>query len=217
MSNHGCTEILLEYINQQDIRTPIFSAQASDYVAEKLGKNHDSVRKTVAVVLGRLASQGSLKRLSKGVYGKQVVTPFGISGLSDKDAALIMLMRDDRGDIIGYETGDSLMNQLGLCSQMPNKTYVASNNYRKKLAANLNIEVRCPKMHVTQENVKYLQVLDAIYYLNKVPVDVNNPHKVIRRLIDNNNLDIKQLYAIARRAYSKEVALSVMDIVTENV
>jgi len=64
-----------------------------------------------------------------------------------------------RGDeIIGYETGFSLMNKLGLTTQVPKRREIATNAYRKNIDDRFII-VRKPVITVNTGNFRYLQTL----------------------------------------------------------
>lgn len=71
---------------------------------------------------------------------------------------------EDDGKVIGYLTGHSVYNQLGLSTQI-GKNDVRPAFKRERYAISF---VR-QKNTITKENVPLLQILDAIRYLKKIP------------------------------------------------
>ncbi|UKI14062.1 MAG: hypothetical protein L6V85_08120 [Clostridiales bacterium] len=68
-------------------------------------------------------------RYQKGIYYKTVHTPFGVAGIDTTELIKrTYLVNGD--DVIGYESGPSYMNKIGLTTQMPNMTYIVTTRTR---------------------------------------------------------------------------------------
>ena len=104
------------------------------------------------------------------------------------------------------------MNQLGLVSQMPNKRYIATNNYRFTLPKDVDIEIQKPRIPVTKDNFKYLQILDAINGLDQAPVDAAEPEAIIREKAQSAALQSDRLILYARALYPTETLKKTIDI-----
>jgi len=118
-------------------------------------------------------------------------------------------------EIIGYETGPSFLNKIGLTTQIPKNKYFATNLYQRngsRVDKNLNVAIRKPSIKVTADNYKYLQLLDAIENKDNTIIDAIHPEKVIFNYIKKSNLDFMKLIVLARKYYKKEVLLQIVDI-----
>ena len=82
---------------------------------------------------------------------------------------------------IGYETGLSVMNQMGLTTQMPNKGVIVTNAAKECVRTDkrLDIMIKPPKTPVTAENKYYLQTLDVLEMMDKAPIDEQQPYTLI--------------------------------------
>src|SRR5690606_11519056 len=82
----------------------------------------------VIKALSRMAAAGKIKKLSKGKYYKPEITPFGAL-LPDFYQVVKDLLEED-GKLIGYLTGFSIYNKLGLTTQVSNIIQVGRNTVR---------------------------------------------------------------------------------------
>jgi hypothetical protein len=77
---------------------------------------------------------------------------------------------EDDGKTIGYLTGYSIYNQLGLSTQISNTIQIARNEIRPSLnRGSYSIKFVKQKNTITKENIPLLQLLDAIKYIQKIP------------------------------------------------
>src|SRR5690606_29236330 len=76
------------------------------------------VNKKEAVIkaLNRMVKSGKIAKLAKGRYYKPEYTPFGT--LQPNQAQVVKDLLEDNGRIVGYLTGLSIYNQLGLTTQV---------------------------------------------------------------------------------------------------
>ena len=211
MATKHYRQIIINYMDTLPEETPVTPAMVTEYITDKTGEPEEKVRKTVNVNLARLEKEGVLSRIAHGVYAKKIQTPFG-DYVPGKDKIFGRWLVLDGNHVIGYETGLSLMNQLGLVSQMPNKRYIATNNYRFTLPKDVDIEIQKPRIPVTKDNFKYLQILDAINGLDQAPVDAAEPEAIIREKAQSAALQSDRLILYARALYPTETLKKTIDI-----
>ncbi len=118
-------------------------------------------------------------------------------------------------DIIGYETGLSALNRLGLVSQMPGRITIATNLYNRKIPLDIEIEVTRPPVTVTSANYRYLQLLDAICEMEHAPVDALHPADVLKHIVQSLNLSTDTLILMARKYYPPKILMRTIDILLE--
>lgn len=122
----------------------------------------------VIKTLNRLAVSGKIKKLSKGKFYKPEQTPFG--ELKPPQEEVVKDLLEENGKIIGYLTGYSVYNQLQLTTQVSNLIQIGRNQTRPKLKrGNYTIAFVKQKNRITRENIPFLQVLDALRYIKKIP------------------------------------------------
>lgn len=128
------------------------------------------VNKKEAVIkaLNRMAVSGRIAKLSKGKYYKPESTPFG--KLEPNQAQTVKDLMENEGRIIGYLTGNSVYNQLGLTTQISNTIQIGRNEVRPAFKRErYTISFVKQKNTITKENIPLLQILDAIRYIKKIP------------------------------------------------
>ena len=115
-----------------------------------------------------MVASGKIAKLSKGKYYKPESTPFG--NLQPKQAQVVKDLLEEDGKIIGYLTGYSIYNQLGLTTQVSNTIQIGKNEIRPGFKRErYTIAFIKQKNTLTKENIPLLQILDAIRYIKKIP------------------------------------------------
>ena len=128
------------------------------------------VNKKEAVIkaLNRMVESGKIAKLSKGKYYKPENTPFG--KLQPNQAQVVKDLLKDEDENLGYLTGYSIYNQLGLTTQVSNTIQIGKNQIRPSLKRDRYIiSFVKQKNTITKENIPLLQILDAIRYIKKIP------------------------------------------------
>lgn len=175
--------------------------KVSDYIAymiDRLPKGYiftyadftTEVNKKEAVIkaLNRMVNSGKIAKLSKGKYYKPENTPFGIIQPSQEQVVKDLL--EDDGKVIGYLTGYSIYNQLGLTRQISNTLQIGKNEIRSTFKrVNYTISFIKQKNTITKKNIPLLQILDTIRYIKKIP-DSKIETSCIRLLEILNDLSI---------------------------
>ncbi|AXE16697.1 hypothetical protein DR864_02605 [Runella rosea] len=128
------------------------------------------VNKKEAVIksLNRMVVKGKIAKLSKGKYFKPETTPLGPVQPSQRQVVKDLLEED--GKVIGYLTGYSIYNQLGLTTQVSNTIQIGQNHPRAAFQRErYTITFITQKNIITKDNIPLLQILDAIRYIKKIP------------------------------------------------
>ncbi|MCE2958527.1 MAG: DUF6088 family protein [Bacteroidota bacterium] len=134
----------------------------ADFMAE--------VNKKEALIkaLNRMVKAGKIAKLSKGKYYKPEDTPFGI--LQPNQAQVVKDLLEEDGKIVGYLTGFSIYNKLGLTTQVSNIIQIGKNQIRPNFKRERYfISFIRQKNTITKENIPLLQILDSIRYIKKIP------------------------------------------------
>lgn len=211
MSNIGYRNLLIQYIDRQEADQPILTTQVTQYVAKETGLDEADVKKAVNVNMARLEKADKILRIEKGVYCKKIKTAFGYY-TPDKEALFCRQLLYDEDDVIGYETGLSVLNRLGLVSQMPKKKCIATNLYTKRVPAGIQVEIRKPSVNINRANYRYLQILDVIRDLDKAPVDAVKPEELLKETVKTLALDTDALIFMARKYYNLKILIKTIDI-----
>jgi len=190
---------------------PVTTEAVAIVLADAFGIDTENAKKITNVNMKRLADKGELVRVQKGVYGKAQFTPFGRLAPSADEMIAGLLLRD--GDkTIGYVTGPTLLNAIGLCSWIPKERHIATNNYRRQIPASAPIRVHRPVIKVNDENAPYLQAIEAFTAMEQYPIDAENPDEVLRGMLRKHRISNERLILFARRYYGQKTLLRTIDI-----
>ena len=198
-------DLIMRYLTALDPNQVITTEQVAQYVAEQLQLETATVKKTVNVNMARLA---------KGIYCRKVKTAFGYY-TPDKETLFCKQLLRNENEVIGYETGLSALNRIGLVSQMPQKRCIATNLHMKRIPKGMQIEIRKPPIRVNADNFRYLQILDAIRELDMAPVDTAKPVDVVRATVQKFALETDQMILMARKYYGQKTLVRTIDIMLE--
>lgn len=143
-------------------------------------------KEAVIKALNRMVASGKLAKLSKGKFYKPEISPYGL--LLPNQAQVVKDLLVKNGKIIGYLTGYSIYNQLGLTSQISNTIQIGKNAVRPSLKRDsFTISFIKQNNIITKENIPLLQILDSIRYIKKIP-DASIENSCNRLLIILGNL-----------------------------
>lgn len=151
-----------------------------------------SKKEAIIKALNRMVNSGRIEKLSKGKYFKAEKTPFG--NLQPNQEQIVKDLLNENGKVVGYLTGYSIYNKLGLTTQLSNIIQIGKNQTRPKFKRErYTIAFVKQKNIITRKNVPLLQILDSIKYIKKIP-DTTIKKSCLRFLdiIKNLNLDDKK-------------------------
>lgn len=155
-------------------------------------------KEAVIKALNRMAASGKIAKLSKGKYYKPENTQFG--SLQPNKAQMFKDLLEENGKITGYFTGYSIYNQLGLTTQVSGTIQIGKNQVRPAFKRErYTISFIRQKNIITKENVRFLQLLDAIRYVKKIP-DTNVEFSCRRLLAIIKNFSENDINTLVRLA-----------------
>ena len=147
-------EILME---RYEYNEPIFLSEL-----EIDGLSNNALRQAI----NRLKESGFLQRFDQGIYyipdpNRLLCTPY-------LDPELVMKRKyiENKRTVMGYLTGISFANYIGLTTQNPGILELVSNcessKGREVTLGNLKLRIKKPITEITEQNAKILQLLDGI-------------------------------------------------------
>ncbi|NJD02246.1 MAG: hypothetical protein FIA99_06535 [Ruminiclostridium sp.] len=206
-----------EFITNKIADIPYGQSFQTDIIAEAMAEEYaipvHKAKPITNVTLKRLADRGLIERFQKGVYYRAKQTVFGKARPSE-DILEAQLLTRRGNEIIGYETGLSLMNKIGLTTLVPKKREIATNAYRKNINDRYII-ARKPVITVNAGNFRYLQLLDVIRDLPEAPVDAENPKALLHAFTEKNGLDTVETLTYAKQHYPQKTLLNLVDVLVE--
>jgi len=185
--------------------------KASDYIRDKIERlpkgyvfTYDDftteVNKKEAIIkaLNRMAASGKIEKLAKGKFYKPEVSVFGT--LEPNQYQIVKDLLEVDGKTVGYLTGYSIYNQLGLTTQVSNTIQIGKKEVRPRFKRDYyTISFIKQKNTITKENIPALQLLDAIRYIKKIP-DASISSACKRFLAIVKKLDTKEKNTLVRLA-----------------
>ncbi len=157
----------------------------------------------VVRMLGRLAADNKLKRLTKGRY---YLPRQGVLGtLKPTDSEFIRSALYCNGRLNGYVTGPALYNRLGLTTQMPKTITVAVNGARQdKDFGTIRIKLVSHRAPIRKPDVLLLQYLDVLRNIKKIPD--SKPGDTLELLAKQMNqltaMQVRRLQRLALKYYN---------------
>lgn len=121
--------------------------------------------------LKKLTDDGVLRRFEAGIYYFPRMNILGEPMSLTADTVMIHKYINRRGRRVGYYSGFTLANRMGLSAQVPFIEEITSNfapaQIRELTIKNKKFIVRRPLVEVTDENVAVLQFLDCLKDMEK--------------------------------------------------
>lgn len=118
--------------------------------------------------MSRLVKSGEIRRFSKGVFYRPKQGVLGEVRPADDEKIRLYLYEDEKR--VGYITGLSLYNRMGLTTQLTKTVTIATEKARqKKNLGNIELKLIPSRAPVTEHNRIYLEVLDAFSDIKNIP------------------------------------------------
>lgn len=158
----------------------------------------------LAKALNRLAASGKIVKLAKGKFYKPEQSPFGELPPDQYQAVKDLL--ESGGKVVGYLTGLSIYNSLGLTTQVGSTIQIGKNEVRSSFKrGRYTISFVKQKNSITKENIPLLQLLDALRFIKKIPdSSITKSCKILQNLI--SALSEKEQGALVRLALKYQPA-----------
>ncbi len=197
-----------DYLKEYAAGMPIYTNQVAKKIADTYGLQQKEAAAATSVAIKRIldgAVVPELRCYQKGVYYLTITTPFGETGINKEQLIADKYLLPD----IGYETGLSVLHQMGLTTQMPRERVLATNVAKDcmRMDRKLGVAIRPPKVKITAENRPYLRVLDVLEVLEKAPVDAERPYTLVADHILQQGLQYDALLAMADQYYNPNTVL----------
>ena len=135
---------------------------------------------TVNRILNNMVALGQIRRASKGRFYKPKMTEFGELPLNTYQ--LVKDLLEKNGKIVGYLTGYTAFNELGLTTQVPFALQIGVMNEKMAIKRNFYcISFIKQQNEITKENIYLLQLLDCLRFFKNIPDSM--PDETCRRLL----------------------------------
>lgn len=173
--------------------------KASDFEMES--QNQSAVVKA----LNRMAATGEITKLSKGKFYKPRKTQFGELKPSAYQIAKDYIERD--GKLIGYITGYSAYNALGLTTQISSYIQIGTNKSRRAVKRDkYTISFIMQQNTITKKNIEILRILDAIRFIREIPATTPNEACIrLKEIIKDLNDEQKEMLVKCSLKYTNYV------------
>ncbi|MCL1904668.1 MAG: hypothetical protein FWG19_00910 [Methanomassiliicoccaceae archaeon] len=157
-------------------------------------------RTRVFQLLKEFCNDGSITKYSTGIYYFQKTAFWGAPlSLNPEDIAKKKYISNN-GETIGYYSGLTLLNWIGLLNQVPNTPEIVTVNEKTRvrdvMIGKRRFVVRRAKIRITKKNAPVLQLLEIFNRYDKklARYQIEN----LLALIDNKNIDPKILKECAK-------------------
>ena len=173
--------------------------RASDFEMES--QNQSAVVKA----LNRMAATGEISKLSKGKFYKPRKTQFGELKPSAYQIAKDYIERD--GKLIGYITGYSAYNALGLTTQISSYIQIGTNKSRRAVKRDkYTISFIMQQNTITKKNIEILRILDAVRFIREIPATTPNEACIrLKEIIKDLNDEQKEMLVKCSLKYTNYV------------
>ena len=146
-------------------------------------------------MLKKLCDEEKIIRFEKGVYYIPTDTPLGKSRLDPKKV-IIKKYINDGNKIIGYFSGITFMNMLGLSAQMPNIMEIYTNNepsrVREVPVGSQRVLLRRSRTAINSSNAATLSFLELMNFTDAGFYDAEKK-KIVAAFIDKNGITRKSV------------------------
>ncbi len=121
--------------------------------------------------LKKLTDEGMLSRFESGIYYIPKMSILGEKAVLSAETVVLHKYISRRGKRVGFYSGYTLANRLGLSTQVPLKEEITSNyapaQVREISVKNRKYIIRRPAVEITEENAYVLQFLDCLKDIDK--------------------------------------------------
>lgn len=184
------------YIEHKNIGEPIFTNECYNYVKMYI-PNLDKALFNLNLQRFEKRNKNFI-RYQKGIYYKAIETPFGLSNIDETKLIQEKYMINGK-EIIGYESGPSYLNKIGLTTQMPDLTYIVTEKTRYSMVEKKNkIYLVKPVTNINKENYRYLQFLDILDNKMKINIENEDYIKILRQYIKRFDLSFEKIIAYTK-------------------
>lgn len=163
----------------QEVYSRIDAIEAGKVIGYTYFNLPNDKSEALAAALTRFTQKGIIKRLSKGLYYKPKESEFGKLA-PNEDQILKKYLYQGRKRI-GYLTGINIYNRWGLTTQIANTNFIACAMPRRRVSiGRVKIDFVKAYTKISENDIEYLQFLDAVKDIKKIPDnDVNTVCRIL--------------------------------------
>ena len=149
--------------------------------------------------LSKLCAENKIIKFEKGVYYIPKQTVLGSSTINPARVIERKYIKSGK-NVFGYYSGQTILNRIGLSTQMPNITEIYTNNEAAKVrdinVGRQKVRLRRSRIDITKDNAATLCFLEI---MNLLPgTNVGEQDKaILTRYIKENNIRRKDITAYA--------------------
>lgn len=162
---------------------PIFSN-------EILGLFCEFTKAYVFRLINASIKKNELIKFCSGVYYIPTKTPFGYSKINSYDV-IIKKYIESNGDVYGFFSGITLLNNYGLSNQVPNTIEVVTNketNISRKIKINNDVYIlKKSRTKINKDNISEYKFLELLNSINSYKDNVLNK-KIINSKINRSKV-----------------------------
>lgn len=151
------------------------------------------------IVIKGMTDEGIIDRFDSGIYYIPRINIFGEKSTISAETVALHKYVYRRGKRVGFYSGYTLANRLGLSTQVPIKEEITSNyapaQVREVSIKNQKYLIRRPAVTITEENAYVLQLLDCLKDIDKsaeedmkkcgkILTNYANEHRITREQVD---------------------------------
>lgn len=152
--------------------------------------------------LNRMVQEGKIRKLSIGRFYKPRFTAFG--ELKPEVYQVVKDLLEQNDKIIGYLTGYSVYNQMGLSTQVSSIIQIGVNEIKKNTKRGI-YKIRFIKQpnKIIKENISMLRVLDAIRNIKEIPdTTIEQSCKILFNIIKKINKSDREVFIRLAKKYN---------------
>lgn len=206
-------EILIKYIDNYPTNEPILIEDIKTYIKKIDYQNYNKIIKNIYVYINRLVKENKIIQYTKGIYYKPEQGTFGTKILNINKVITKKYIYNNKRN--GYFSGAYLFNKLGLTTQIPNKILIVTNkcpNMNDYINKSLGVIIRKPKIEITEDNYKYLQLFDLLINKDNIKIAVDNEKEIIYKFIKDNDLKIDKTFLYATKTNNLKAIIRLYEL-----
>lgn len=182
-----------EIINSFKEDEPIFIEEIESLYSDKSRPWIDKTIKT-------MVDQSLIKRFSTGIYYIPRKTMFGEAVLSTNKVIQKKYL-SNKEEVYGYASGISLLNSIGLTTQVPNKITIVTNKEssrgRTTMVGKQELYLMRSPTRITKDNYAVLQLLEIVKFIDLEELDDLGNDNLIN-YIKENAITVKDISKYCR-------------------
>ncbi|MCQ2240236.1 DUF6088 family protein [Treponema sp.] len=172
--------------------------EAFFYEDIKVSSSIDSLRHQVS----RLVREGKLAKHGNGTFFIPKKSILGLAPVISTESVAVSKYIKHGNNIIGYYSGYTFANQIGISLQVPMVKEIITNEssaiVRTVKLNKRNFQIRRPKVAVDNSNYKILQLLSLLEnYTKYIDHEVEDADEKVKNYAKSNNITRDDLYRYA--------------------